>query len=149
MWPIPFHHLPTFSGFSPSHLGHPQPLLTWVLPYRFGTTWLSQVSEVYINHHIPRPSSFLKFELVEYFATVASHPPLLLLLLLVLLSSIKTPLPLRVSLLFLETPLASPQQLFALGITVMRMTRCVSAHTCLLVLSPSSAARALDVTGES
>ena len=39
---------------------------------------------MYINHHTPRPSSFLRFELVEYFATVASHPPLLLLLLALL-----------------------------------------------------------------
>jgi len=65
---------------------------------------------MYINHPTPRPLPFLRFELVEYFATVASHPPLLLLLSLTLLSLQSRPLlPLRVSLLFLETPLASPQ----------------------------------------
>jgi len=36
-----------------------------------------------------------------------------------------------------------------LGITVLRMTRCAFVRTRLLILSPSSAARALDVTGES
>jgi len=48
---------------------------------------------VYINHPIPRPSSFLRFELVEYFATVASHPPLLLLLLLLALLSSTNQIP--------------------------------------------------------
>jgi len=48
---------------------------------------------VYINHHTPRPSSFLRFKLVEYFATVASHPPLLLLILLLALLSSTNQIP--------------------------------------------------------
>jgi len=86
MWPIPFHHLLLFSGFSPvmpwssavtSHLGT-------ALPVEYHMTQ-SGLRSVY-KPPIPSPFSFLRFELVEYFATVASHPPLLLLLLLALLS---------------------------------------------------------------
>ena len=93
MWPIPFHHLLIFSGFSPaapwssaatSHLGT-------ALPVQYHMTQ-SGLRSVYKPPH-PSPFPFLRFELVEYFATVASHPPLLLLLLLLALLSSTNQIP--------------------------------------------------------
>jgi len=109
----------TFSSSQASPLlclGHPQSLLTWVQPYRFNYHMTqSGLRSVYKPPH-PSPFPFLKFELVEYFATVASHPPLLLLLLLLALLSSTNQIPFEsVTIVFADS--------FGVATTVARQRR--------------------------
>jgi len=80
MWPIPFHHLLLFSGFSS--------IISWssTVIHHLGTTLLVQYHMTQLDSRsvyktsLPSPSLSLRFDLVEYFTAVDTTLLLLLLL---------------------------------------------------------------------